>query len=229
MGRILDALPDHVRDTFQPLAEQASLPLDVPLDRLVANHIEAILDLRRLGASVTAVAQVLAELGVTRDGKPVGAATLSKAISRARVGVAVASVESQPSETTDRPDRGDFVAADSSPHATGISDLRRAAANGGAQRRDVATSGNPRRAEAVRDGKRPKATKRGAARQTAASEGKKRRPKALADGKLRAQAISGGSPQRAINPDDQDAPPRHINAARGTARSQTSGAVRNEC
>jgi hypothetical protein len=51
---------------------RATLPFDVPLDRLVADHIEAILDLRRLGAGVSAVAQALAELGVTRDGKPVG-------------------------------------------------------------------------------------------------------------------------------------------------------------
>ena len=224
MGRILDALPDQLREKLGPLAERARLPFAVPLDRLISDHLEAILNLRRLGASVGAIAQVLAELGVTRNGKPVGAATLSKAISRARASVIVGPAIDHPNGTTADNDRGGFVAVHTSSNVTEDGDLRPRTANGGTQQRSMAGSGGPRHAEDVRDGKRPNAAKRGSARQTAAIEGKAQCLEALADGTPRAEATSDGSSRRAVNPDNRDTPGRRskVNAASGTARSERS-------
>jgi hypothetical protein len=174
------------------------------LDRIVTEFLETLLEFRLL-ASVSEVSQLLAEAGVTtREGRPVKAPTLSKALSRAQA----KSTDSNSSpEGGTGGDRSNFTNAGGSPHATDGGDLRRAAANGGAQRRGLAANGSPRRPVAIRDDKWPNAAESGKARQTAAIEGKARRQKALAGGTRPAKTANGGSSSRAADHRERKTPP----------------------
>jgi len=194
---ILQLLPGDLRNILTPLIERAGLPFHASLDRIVADFFEPLVTLHRLGASLNDLATILNQIGVTtRDGRPITEATLSKSLSRARANST--NSHSSPNGMTGG-DMGDFVAIDTSRHATKVDDLRRAPANGGSQWRDHAAGGDERRFEAVRDDKRHSAAKRGAARQTAALDGKMRRPKALTDETRPEATINGISESAAAD------------------------------
>jgi hypothetical protein len=194
---IIQSLPGDLRKKLTPLIERAGLPFHASLDRIVADFLEPLVTLHHLGASLHDLTRILNQIGVTtRDGRPITETTLSKSLSRARANST--NSHSSPNGMTGG-DMSDFVATDTSRHATKVDDLRRAPANGGSQWRDRAAGSNERRSEAVRDDKRHSAAKRGAARQTAALDGTMRRPKALSDETRPEATINGISESAAAD------------------------------
>lgn len=213
MTTIFDSLPTPLRDELQPLVERARLPFVISLDRVVGDFRAPLLELRRLGASVGAIAQLLAEIGVTSEGRPVAAATLSKAFSRARAKSASGQDAVRAKEMT------------SDQESATVRDVEGpTAAKNGTTRQRAAFEDDARRMcdASIGDAENLNSKEGGALRQKAAVEGKARHTNALTGSARRIEAISGNSNSNASDRHKRETP------VRSSSGATTSNAARNE-